>query len=194
MTTAGKTDNHDPEAKLALRRHFLSRYHAAGADVLDCCQAGGLLWGQLRSEFSLASYVGLDIAPRKGRLRIDSSRYLQAGGWTHDCIDIDTYGAPWRHWCRLLPNITRPTTVFLTIGLIRMGGGGNMQTEAVLALGIPSGVPAGILGGLHDLACRHCLAMAYDCGLTFAEAIEASSDGNARYLGLRIVKADQHGG
>lgn len=187
MTATTKTDNHDPMAKLDLRRYFLAKYHGDGkAHVLDCCQASGLLWGQLRSEFRIASYLGLDVKSKPGRLAIDSSRYLQAGGWDHDCIDIDTYGAPWRHWFRLLPHIRRPTTVLLTIGLIRVGGGGNMQREAVSALGLPRRVPSGIIGSLHGLAIKYCLGAAYAHGLNLAEAVEAESSGSARYVGVRI--------
>lgn len=186
MTASKKTDNHDPRAKLWLRRHFLTRYHADGsARVLDCCQATGFLWRVLMSEFAVAEYVGLDVKPRKGRLKIDSARYLDAGGWSHDVIDIDTYGSPWRHWLAVLRFAPGPVTVFLTIGLIRMGGGGSMQTEAKRILGIPPKTPCGIIGGLHDHALRYCLSAALD-RFDVVEAVEAESNGSARYIGIRL--------
>jgi hypothetical protein len=93
-----KTDNHDPRAKLELRRYFLRKYHGDGlARVLDCCQGSGLLWGTLRQEFECESYWGLDLKRKPGRLSIDSSRVLAQPGWPQDVIDIDTYGSPWKH-------------------------------------------------------------------------------------------------
>ena len=191
MTASRKTDNHDPSAKLALRRFFLDRYHRDGtATVCDCCQGSGFLWRELRREYKVAEYVGFDVKPRKGRLKIDSARYLAAGGWKHNCIDVDTYGAPWRHWKAILKFAQNDLTVFLTIGLIRMGGGGAMQHEALEALGIPKQTPCGILGGLHDTAQRWLLGEALH-RFDIVEAMEAVSNGNARYVGLRLsVKKD----
>jgi hypothetical protein len=95
MTASKKTDNHNPKAKLLLRRHFLDKYHADGnADVLDCCQAGGLLWKEIRKTHQIARYWGVDLKPKKGRLKIDSVRILQQSGWPQNVIDIDTYGEP----------------------------------------------------------------------------------------------------
>ena len=187
MTASKKTDNHDPRAKLNLRRRFLEVYHPQGtARVLDCCAGSGLIRRSLRREWSVAEYVGLDMKPKKGRLKIDSARYLEAGGWEHDIIDIDTYGSPWRHWLAVLRFAKNPVTVFLTIGLIRMGGGGNMQKEALKKIGIPKRTPRAIIGTLHDYATNCCLA---DCLKAFdvVEATEAESSGNARYIGIRIT-------
>jgi ubiquinone/menaquinone biosynthesis C-methylase UbiE len=66
MPPRTKTDNHSPRVKLDLRRYFLKRYHAAGEPirVMDCCQGSGVLWGQLRKEFDVAGYWGLDIKPK----------------------------------------------------------------------------------------------------------------------------------
>lgn len=188
MTASRKTDNHDPRAKLNLRRHFLERYHPQGtARVLDCCMGSGFIWKALRSEWRVAEYVGLDVKPKKGRLKIDSARYLEAGGWTHDVIDIDTYGSPWRHWLSVLRFSPDVCTVFLTIGLVRMGGGGSMQTEARQALGIPPSTPPGIVGQLHDHAQRVLLGAALH-DFAIIEAVEAESHGNARYIGVRLKR------
>lgn len=91
-----KTDNKDPSAKLELRRYFLRKYHAGEPiHVLDCCQATGFLWRTLRQEFPIASYWGLDLKPKKGRLQIDSTRVLEQNGWKQNVVDVDTYGSPW---------------------------------------------------------------------------------------------------
>jgi len=193
MTAPTKTDNHDPSAKLCLRHYFLRKYHADGlARVLDCCMGSGYLWRELRKTHKTDSYLGLDVKPKKGRLKIDSARYLEAGGWDHDCIDVDTYGQPWKHWAQILPRVSVPITVFLTIGK----GAGEVSVlsgEALRAMGL-SGftVPHAIQGRLWEYAERYCLADAERYGVIIEEAIEATSDGNARYLGVRLVpKKDQ---
>lgn len=189
-----KTDNHNPTAKLALRRHFLEKYHAdRPIHVMDCCQGGGLMWHTLRDEFPVASYWGLDVKPKKGRLKLDSARVLAQAGWTQNVIDIDTYGSPWKHWLAMLPNITRPTTVFLTIGrggpnIIRLGN------NELLAMGMrmPSlfKMSGAITHRLADLASRFLLAEVYKNGILIKEAIESFPQRNARYIGLHLEKAN----
>lgn len=147
----------------------------------------GLIWSELLRKWPVASYLGLDVKPKKGRLKIDSARYLEAGGWSHDVIDVDTYGSPWRHWLHILKNFQgTEATVFLTIGLIKMGGGGSMQTEVKNILGIPSKTPPGVIGSLHEKAVSYCLTACYEYGIVITEAVEAESTGNARYIGVRI--------
>ena len=185
MGSGTKTDNKDPSAKLELRRHFLRTYHAGGAvHVLDCCQATGFLWRTLRAEFPVASYWGLDLKPKKGRLKLDSVRVLEQRGWNQNVIDVDTYGSPWKHWAALLPNVKQPTTVFLTIGQISMGT--DCLIPAILGLGeLP--VPPGIALKLHDMALAHLLGAASQKGLKIIEAQEAAGGkSNARYIGLHL--------
>jgi len=186
-----KTDNHDPAAKLELRRWFLREYHAVGPlDVLDCCQGSGHLWGQLRQEFQVDRYWGLDTKPKQGRLKLDSMRVLAQPGWTQNVIDIDTYGSPWKHWLALLPNLTQPTTVFLTIGQLRIGGG-QVDRIALESVGIGGlKLPQSLGTKLHDFAVRYCLTRCYDYGLITVSAMESVSDGNARYVGIRLEKRD----
>lgn len=186
MTASKKTDNHDPRAKLNLRRYFLEKYHPQGtACVLDCCMGSGFIWNEIRKSWRVNAYVGLDVKPKKGRLKIDSSRYLSAGGWTHDLIDIDTYGSPWRHWLAVCDKGQVGCTVFLTIGHVHIGGGGGMQSEAKAILGLPAQTPPGIIGQLNVHAERACLAA---CLVRWrvVESLEAESRGNARYLGIRL--------
>lgn len=178
-----KVDNANLPAKLDLRRYFLRKYHADGqADVLDCCQGRGVLWSTLRAEFPVRSYWGLDEKPKKGRLRLDSARVLAQPGWPQNVVDVDTYGSPWKHWGGLSANLSRPTTVFLTIGQWQMG-----TDRALLdALGLGRlRIPPGIAVKLQEIAISYILTRG--CGdLLIMEAVEAFSTGTARYVGLRI--------
>lgn len=179
-----KTDNHDPRAKLELRRFFLRKYHADHPpDVLDCCQGGGVLWKKLREEFPVRSYWGVDVKPKKGRLKLDSVRILAQPGWPQNVVDVDTYGSPWKHWEAMLPNVQRPLTVFLTIGQWQMGTDSKIFT----AIGLQGvNVPPGIAVKLHGIAVNYCLTRGYEYCKIMVEAVEAVSDGNARYIGVRL--------
>src|SRR5688500_1633113 len=118
---------------------------------------------------------------------------------TEDVIDVDTYGSPWRHWAALLPNVSRPTTVFLTIGATMFRG--SVDAFALEAMGLRFKrlhLPESMCGKLSDLSLPYCLHLARRFGVEISDAIEAVSDGNARYIGCRIhpkkqgnaVKAD----
>lgn len=180
MRSTKKCDNHDPTAKLELRRYFLRKYHADPPDVLDCCQGEGVLWSQLRREFAVASYWGLDLKPKKGRLKLNSARILQQGGWPQNVIDIDTYGSPWKHWDAMVFNVVRPLTVFLTIGQWQAG----TDRKILEALGLGElKVPPGIACKLHQLGLRYLLCRD---GIRIIEAVEAKSNGSARYVGVRL--------
>jgi hypothetical protein len=185
LATQKKTDNADPRAKLDLRRYFLRKYHAQPPHVLDCCQGDGLLWQTLRREFTLSSYWGLDLKPKKGRLTIDSVRVLALPGRPHDVIDVDTYGSPWKHWKAILPQVDRPTTVFLTMGQVSMGVDRTIFGHLGLGDLQP---PPGIARKLVSAALRYSLADAYRHGLRLVEAVEAlpAHPGSARYFGVRL--------
>ena len=196
MTASRKTDNHDPRAKLNLRRYFLEKYHRDGsARVLDCCMGAGFIWRELRREWKVAEYLGLDVKPKKGRLKIDSARYLEAGGWSHDMIDIDTYGSPWRHWFGVLRFAPDVCTVFLTIGLTQRAGS-PLPADGKRALGLGgfAYIPPAIQGALWHIAGRYCLTACSDYGMEITEALEAESKGNARYIGIRLKKLEAQGG
>jgi hypothetical protein len=187
-----KTDNHDPSAKLALRRYFLAKYHADGCAVLDCFQGSGLLWGVLRKEFQVNSYWGVDVKPKKGRLKIDSARILAQPGWTQDVIDMDAYGSPWKHWEEFLRNCNHPATAFLTIGQLKTGTVGALSNKALEAMGLlplASGLPKAFHVKLGEYSVGACLSMLFDFGKTCVEAVEAVSNGNCRYIGVRIRPA-----
>lgn len=195
-----KTDNSNLAAKLALRRHFLEKYHHAEdghrADVLDCCQGEGVIWARLREEFPVTSYWGVDTKPAKGRLKIDSVRILEQPGWTQNVVDVDTYGSPWRHWVAILKRLSRPTTVFLTAGrsTIDHDARRGMRLSAVEADALGMGkfrekVPAVFGLALANLAADFLLPKAGQDGKRLVEALEAFSGNNSRYLGLRLEPA-----
>lgn len=156
-----KTDNSNLPAKLELRRYFLRKYHGIEAtEVLDCCQGSGFIWSRLRCEFNVRSYWGLDVKPKKGRLKIDSSRVLEQPGWPQNVIDIDTYGSPWKHWFALIRTIAHPTTVFLTVGQVATGTVGRLSKEAITAMGLGplrELLPAAFHVKLADFSMRCCL-------------------------------------
>lgn len=191
-----KVDNSNLPAKLALRRYMLDKYHAdGGVSVLDCCQGSGVIWGRLRKEYDVPSYWGVDVKPKKGRLKIDSARILAQPGWSQCVIDIDTYGSPWKHWMAMLPNVTRPITVFLTIGQVSVGGGSRMISEVRSVCGfgglrVPQSISARI--NASDYAMKSMLAAGRRYGIIVDEAVEAVSNGSARYVGVRLRPAQKN--
>ena len=194
-----KTDNQDPRAKLALRRYFLAKYHADGPrHVLDCCQGGGVLWKRLLAEYPADSYWGLDLKQKKGRLKIDSSRILAQSGWPQNIVDIDTYGSPWKHYRAMLPNISQPTTVFVTVGQKVTGIVGKLSKEAIGAIGLKelyTQLPPAFHVKLAVLCCSTILFSTAKYGIMVVEAMETISGRNARYIGLRLSpKTNGHGG
>jgi len=188
-----QTDNSALRAKLALRRHFLENYHGKPARVLDCCQGQGVLWRQLRTEFDVALYWGIDLKAKPGRLRLDSAQLLAQNGLAYNVIDIDTYGSPWRHWLALLPHVRTATTVFLTIGHVFVG----TERELLPGLGLERFgriLPPALRSRLRELWLHTCLSRPLDFGLTIAEAVEAFPHGaRARYFGVRIEPGGQAG-
>lgn len=183
---AKKTDNANLAGKLALRRYFLTKYHPRGsARVLDCCQGHGVIWQTLRRDHEVASYWGLDVKPKPGRLQLDSVRVLQQPGWTADVVDVDTYGSPWKHWLALVATITKPATVFLTIDQWQMGTDGRIL-EALGLDRFSRRLPAGLARRVQDYALPYLLHAGQSRGLQLAEIIEAPRTATARYLGVRL--------
>ncbi len=199
MGLSKKTDNKYLAPKLMLRRYFLTKYHQVPPRVLDCCQGSGKLWGTLLREFPVQTYWGLDKKPKKGRIAIDSERILASGQWVADVVDVDTYGSPWGHWFHLLRTGTGTITVFLTVGLVRVGGGGMMATVVKEVLGLAKLEPklahhktgkvmirASLLGKLHDFSVDYCLRQALSLGWQVIDAQEAFPSDKARYIGVRL--------
>lgn len=177
-------DNSNLKAKLDLRRRFLERY-AEPIHVMDCCQGDGVVWRQLREEFDVASYWGMDMKRQKGRLTIDSSQVLAQSGWTQNVVDVDVYGYPWKHWMALLPNVRQPTTVFLTLGTTAwMGMKSSGPSEQI---GFPKSTPRSLAAMMEKrLGVTHRLAEAMRHGLEIVEAAEAKCKAKARYIGVRL--------
>lgn len=189
--TRHKTDNAHLESKLRLRRHLLTRFHSQGdVRVFDCCQGSGVIWRTLRRDFAVASYWGVDVKPKKGRLKIDSRRVVCQPGLRVNVVDIDTYGMPWDHWCGLLPHVSEPTTVFLTIGLVTMGGGGGLSKESRKTLGIPAEwtLANAFTPELVKLSVQSFLSMRAASGFRVVEAWESTPGKHARYLGVHLNK------
>lgn len=187
-------DNGNLEAKLALRRYFLQRYANDSASVLDCCQGQGVLWGRLRSEFNIKSYFGVDLKSKPGRIKIDSVRILDQPGWPFTVIDVDTYGSPWRHWQALIKHLRHPATVFLTIGMVKIGGG-NTSIESVMAMQIDlkSAIPTTLKTKADErFGLTYSLATAQQHGLEIVEAVESKTDSRTvRYVGVRLKPVDK---
>jgi hypothetical protein len=75
MRTTKKTDNKSLAIKLSLRGEFLRKYHPGMFSVLDCCEGGRQLWKRLMAGRDV-EYVGLNAKRERGRLAIDSARFL----------------------------------------------------------------------------------------------------------------------
>jgi hypothetical protein len=198
VSTNKKTDNAHPAAKLELRRYFLRKYHAGTPPaVLDCCQGEGLLWRVLRREFPVASYWGVDLKPARGRLAVDSVRIVKQPGWAQDVVDVDTYGSPWDHWRALLPRVTKPTTVFLTVGA---SGPTPLRTrlsrEDLAMMGMTGRVQAlvskmkGSNGRFFPYLLPYALALAKAHNVNIVEAVECYeppvTTWRTRYIGARL--------
>lgn len=188
-----KSDNTNLNAKLELRRLCLQRYHAGTVPaVLDCCCAEQQLWSVLRNEFEV-KYLGVDKEKKKNQLVMQSERLLQLP-INYDVIDIDTYGQPWKHWRAMLPNLTKPVTVFLTIGQIRFNGIGAVGSEdpwVFEAMGAKFErlkIPASFGYRVAERATLSCLAWAYNFDLKIDAFLEAPRSKNARYIAVRISK------
>lgn len=182
-----KTDNHNPSAKINLRLYFLRKYHPEGtATVFECCQGQGVLWREIGRQYKVKSHWGVDLKPKKGRLKIDSVRVLEQG-LPHNVIDVDTYGNPWSHWEAILHHLVGPTTIFLTIGLVKMAGGfqGRPCKAVESALNLPPSTPPTVFQKLASLSTEMLLAKGQEYS-TIIEAVEAVSIGNARYIGVRV--------
>lgn len=183
-----KQDNSHFEVKLALRRYFLQEFHPHGASVLDCCCGEGRLWSSLRVEFPGIRYWGVDIQPKTGRLRIDSVRLLQAGA-TADIVDIDTYGNPYPHALALLPHIVRPMTLFLTDGLVQIGGGGGMVHAMYPLLNLcfkDLQPPDSLVTKFRDMQLPTFFRALLNKGIDIIHAREGFPQSRARYFGLHV--------
>jgi hypothetical protein len=190
MAAGKQTDNRFLATKLLLRRHFLDKYHKPRPfTVFDACCGEQVIWKTLRKEYAGVEYFGADRV--KTKLKVDSARLCEDPAFAaYDVIDIDTYGSPWKHFFNLLPNIKKPTTLFLTSG--SSGAFNNMSNVVIRAMGLselPS-IPVSLLSNVNTkYATDYCLAQAEAHGLRYLEIKEALPRQNARYFGVRLVPA-----
>jgi hypothetical protein len=176
-------DNSNIESKVALRRYFLDKYHKEGeVNVLDCFAGHGHVWGRLKSEYKLNSYVGLDKKDIKGVLPIDNLRVLSDGQVWYNVVDLDAYGEPWRQWDILLRRIKSPTTVFLTIGAAHIGVSKFMRKLA----GVPERCPSALCVKMRQTMTGIAFSLPMSYNIDIVEAAEATAAMHARYVGFRL--------
>lgn len=182
-----QTDNKFFGTKIRLRRFYLQKYHQRGPfSVFDTCCGDGHIWRELRKDFPRIEYFGADHV--KTALKVDSARLCQDPAYAQfDVIDIDTYGSPWSHYFNLLPNIKKPTTIFLTIG--SSGARNNMPNvmRAVLGLDQFKYIPTSILARINGtIGTDYCIMHAERFGLAVSDIREGFPKKNARCIGLRL--------
>jgi len=182
-----KTDNHDPSKKLAVRRYFLNKYHRQPPRVFDACQGSGLLWADLRREFGIQSYWGVDIKPKKGRIKIDSLKVLDQPGWLFDVVDVDAYGSPWKHFWAIHRHMPEgEMTVFLTVG---NAGFSSQDEQALAAIGLSFKVPIGLHKSMSNYVSETCVKTRNSSNIDMLEIVEAPNPGGtARYFGVRLQR------
>lgn len=192
MISRYQVDNSNYQGKLSLRRYFMAKYHSESpASVMDCCQGAGLVWKQLRSEFTLSSYFGMDLKKKKGRLKVDSVQVLSQPGWKQDIIDVDTYGQPWRHWEAIVRNATHPLTVFMTIGR-GVGLLTSIDHRSLYLIGFSKRLVNMVPKALKrqnifdDLVLNQYLTMSYDHAIIECMEVRQGRQFETRYIGVRI--------
>lgn len=186
------TDNAHLASKLALRRSFLRDLklpRGVRPRVFDACQGSGVLWAHLRKDFDVI-YWGVDVKPKKGRLKLDSARVLEGTGWRYDVVDVDTYGQPWRHWAAIVRNAAGTITVFLTVGE-SSGPRAPLSHDGLVALGLEKledVLPYGIRHQLNRHALDSLIAMSYAHGWSVERFAESTPGPRARYFGVRMTR------
>lgn len=181
-------DNQNLAAKVALRTQYIERY--GGSSVIDCCQGDGLIWGILREKFPHLRYIGFDLKPKSGRLKIDSARMLAVAPLQYDIIDIDTYGEPWRHYLAAAESLRAPATVFLTSG---NGAGGLSNTSNLLKgiLNIPANAPQVLAHKATKECTRILLHTPRKYGIITSNITAVSIGDSVVYYGMRLTPQRQ---
>lgn len=191
-----KTDNGNLKSKLELRKHFIDKFlYKKEFSVFDACQGNGLIWESLKKKYKY-KYWEVDVKKKKGRLKIESQRILQQPGWLFDVIDIDTYGQPWKHWLSLLPNITAPVIIFLTIGMVKIGGGGTYPKEILNKIfpKFKMDIPKSLISYRDKYITNQMLAIVENYKYKIIYAAESESGKTVRYIGMYIKPSEStHG-
>lgn len=77
-------------------------------------------------------------------------------------------------------------TVFLTVALVVMGGS-PLSSVLRKLYGLDGfEIPPALAGQITEESTEYCLGKIFDYGYRPIEVLEAESDGNARYIGLRL--------
>jgi hypothetical protein len=191
MGQTAKYDNASFLLKLHLRRDFLKKHHALPCMVFDACCGKEQLWSRLRQEFP-CTYWGVDVKPGKGRIHLDSTRILAQPGWDFDVIDVDTFGAPWKHYKQICLNMPagKTLTVFLTYGFVQsMGGAISKEAKAALGLNFQRlTVPQSLAARLWKHSVRYCLTSICESDILIEDAVQVSGKSNVTLYALRIRK------
>jgi hypothetical protein len=177
------TDNRCLAEKIAVRKHFLRKFHPDNAKVFACCQGTGLIWKTIRRDFQVASYWGVDLKASAGRVAMDSVSVLRRK-LTDNVIDVDTYGEPWEHWLTMLPNVTQPTSVFLTWSSMCSINMSTIVKQHVF--GGELHMPKSLYGKLWDYANAYLLTAPEQHGLEIVECMESLNKTPSRYIGIHI--------
>jgi hypothetical protein len=179
-----KTDNHNLSAKLAVRTSILREMNC-DLDVADCFSGSETIWTSLAQDLPVERYLALDIKQKRGRLKLDSLRYLQSGNWTHNVIDLDAYGSPWEHYDEALKHF-KGGAIFLTIGNTIMK---NQSKFSISEAGLPSGIPIGMHAALAQTIEDRLLPLPLKYGFVFDKAVlHKNNGGNAHYFGCIISR------
>lgn len=177
-----KTDNHNLSAKLAVREAILSEMKE-GLDVADCFSGSETIWQSLGRKYPVKRYIALDVKPKRARLKLDCLRYLQAGGYSHNVIDLDAYGSPWECYEEALKHFVGGA-IFLTIGNV------GMKAQSFFALttaGLPRETPIGMHAQLYKIIEESLLPLPLKHNFRFSKAVlHENKGGNAHYFGCII--------
>lgn len=116
-------------------------------------------------------------------------------GFKAAVVDLDAYGSPMKHYVALLENMQSDVTVFVTMTttITRWGkskwafGGMDSETKRILGLKkLP--IPPTLAAKANIFFGQNTLGIADRFGFNIGEAIEAQNIGNARYIGLRLLR------
>jgi hypothetical protein len=118
-----KTDNRNLRQKVDLRSALCGEL-AEPLRVLDLYSGEGRIWTAMRQLFQVVSYTPVDEKPRQPgtiKMKVDARTVKAFKIENFNVLDIDSYGEPWGIFEAVLPQIVKPTAVFLTYGMGNMG-------------------------------------------------------------------------
>lgn len=205
MMTMPKKDNSNFAGKLALREHFLQKYHFCEASfrenspvaanrplVLDAYHGQGLLWQELCKKYP-CKVIGLDVKDVNGILRMSNLKYMRRFDLPYEVIDLDAYGEPWQTWdCVLQKSTQSAITVFLTQCRVGIGGGGVSRLWKSWC-GFPLAAPNWLAWRARDYMRQIALSRCLDKwnAIEAKQVMEKNIIGSPSrrwYIGLRLIR------